>query len=71
MPADTVGRVVDELFATVGPALVRSGDLSLVLAGLQRLRRQGTGATRQRGVHQRTGDLRAVLADLAEQTARG
>jgi glutamate---cysteine ligase / carboxylate-amine ligase len=61
--------VVDDLFATVGPALLRSGDLHLVLAEMRRLRRQGTGAARQRGVIQRGGDLHAVLAGLAAQTA--
>ncbi|GIF15000.1 carboxylate-amine ligase [Actinoplanes teichomyceticus] len=64
-------ELVDELVSTVGPALLRSGDLTLVRAGLRRLRRQGTGAARQRAVHGRTGDLRAVLADLTKRTAGG
>ncbi|MEU8300090.1 glutamate--cysteine ligase [Micromonospora sp. NPDC048909] len=60
--------LVDELFATVTPALVRHGDLAYVVAQLARLRDEGTGATRQRRILERTGDLRAVLADLAAQT---
>lgn len=60
--------LVDELFATVSPALLRHGDLHLVIAELARLRRQGNGATRQRRIHRRTGDLHAVLTRLAEQT---
>jgi hypothetical protein len=40
-----------------------------VLAGLARLRRHGTGATRQRLTHRRTGDLTAVLAEAASLTA--
>jgi YbdK family carboxylate-amine ligase len=63
--------LVDELMATVSPALLRHGDVELVVRQLARLRRHGTGATRQRDVHARTGDLRAVLADLAEQTVVG
>jgi gamma-glutamyl:cysteine ligase YbdK (ATP-grasp superfamily) len=63
--------LVDELMATVSPALLRHGDVELVVRQLARLRRHGTGATRQRDVHARTGHLRAVLADLAEQTVVG
>lgn len=62
-------ELVEDMLAIVAPALLRHGDLELVHSGLTRLRRQGTGAVRQRVVHQRTGDLRAVLAYLAEQTA--
>jgi carboxylate-amine ligase len=62
--------LVDELFATATPALLRHGDLHLVLAELTRLRRQGTGAARQRVIHRRAGDVQAVLAYLARQTAR-
>jgi glutamate---cysteine ligase / carboxylate-amine ligase len=63
--------VVGDLVAVVRPALRRHGDLSLVDAELARLREQGTGADRQRRVHERTGDVRAVLAELAEWTVRG
>lgn len=61
--------VVDDLFTTVGPALVRHGDADVVLAGLATLRRHGTGATRQRLIHRRTGDLTAVLTEAANLTA--
>lgn len=61
--------LVDDLMATVAPALLRHGDLGYVLAQLARLRRDGTGATRQRRVFDDTGDLRAVIDDLAAQTA--
>ncbi|MEH1165125.1 glutamate--cysteine ligase [Micromonospora sp. CPCC 205539] len=60
--------LVDDLMAVVAPALLRHGDLGYVLAQLARLRRDGTGATRQRRVLERTGDLRAVLDDLAART---
>ncbi|SCL34833.1 carboxylate-amine ligase [Micromonospora nigra] len=61
--------VVDELFATVAPALVRHGDLDYVLGQLTRLRHEGNGAARQRRVMARTdGDVRAVLDHLAAQT---
>jgi YbdK family carboxylate-amine ligase len=62
-------EVVDDLLTTVSPALVRHGDADVVLTGLARLRRQGTGATRQRLIYQRTGDLSAVLAEAANLTA--
>ncbi|MGK5740970.1 carboxylate-amine ligase [Micromonospora sp. URMC 103] len=60
--------LVDELFATVTPALVRHGDLPYVVDQLSRLRREGTGATRQRRILDDTGDLRAVLDHLATWT---
>jgi carboxylate-amine ligase len=60
--------LVDELFATVSPALLRHGDLHLALAELARVRWRGTGAARQRRIYRRTHDIHAVLADLAEQT---
>jgi carboxylate-amine ligase len=63
-------HVVDELMATVSPALLRSGDLELVVTELARLRRQGTGATRQRRLLQRMGDLPAVLARMGQRIAQ-
>ncbi len=63
-------ELVDELLATVSPALLRHGDIVLVMAQLIRLRNHGTGAARQRRVHSRTGDITTVLADLGRQTIR-
>ncbi|GIF41698.1 carboxylate-amine ligase [Actinoplanes xinjiangensis] len=60
--------MVDEFFATVSPALLDSGDLELVLNGLNRLRDGGDGAARQRAILRETGDIRAVLAALAAWT---
>ncbi|MGK5444129.1 carboxylate-amine ligase [Micromonospora sp. URMC 105] len=61
--------LVDELFATVSPALARHGDVEYVRRQLDRLRAEGTGATRQRRIMARTGnDVRAVLDHLAAQT---
>ena len=60
--------VVDELVATVSPALLRHGDIELVVTQLARPRSQGTGAVRRRRIHARTQDIAAVLADLARQT---
>lgn len=60
--------VVDDLAAALRPALERHGDLALVEAELARLRKDGTGADRQRRVLERTGDLRAVLTELAAWT---
>ncbi len=61
-------NVVDDLLTTVSPALVRHGDAEVVLAELARLRRHGTGATRQRLIHRGTGDITAVLAEAANLT---
>ncbi|MET8266339.1 carboxylate-amine ligase [Micromonospora arida] len=63
--------LVDELMAVIAPALLRHGDLGYVLAQLARLRRDGTGATRQRQVLERAGELHAVLDDLIARTAAG
>jgi carboxylate-amine ligase len=62
--------VVDDLVATVRPALLRHADLPLVEAGLARLRQEGTGAERQRRIYEHTGDVRAVLSELAAWTVR-
>ena len=61
--------IVGDLLATVEPALARHGDADIVRAGLARLRSDGTGATRQRLIARRTGDLTAVLAEAANLTA--
>lgn len=46
-----VWEIVERLVDTVRPALDDAGDTDLVLAGLDRVRRSGTGAQRQRAVH--------------------
>jgi carboxylate-amine ligase len=61
-------NVVEDLLTTVSPALVRHGDAEVVLTELARLRRHGTGATRQRLIHRGTGDITAVLAEAANLT---
>jgi carboxylate-amine ligase len=63
--------VVEDLVTTVTPALSRHGDLDLVRGELERLRKEGTGAARQRRAYEQTGDLTAVLAELAEVTTAG
>ena len=61
--------LIDELLATVAPALTRHGDRELIMREAERLRRDGTGATRQRRIMADTGgDVRAVLERLATQT---
>ncbi|GAA3386599.1 carboxylate-amine ligase [Cryptosporangium minutisporangium] len=56
--------LVDELVDTIGPELRRHGDLDVVTAQLERLRRDGTGADRQRRTLARTDSIAAVLAEL-------
>ncbi|GAB3178300.1 carboxylate-amine ligase [Micromonospora palomenae] len=61
--------LIDELVVTVASALTRHGDLDPVLRQLDRIRRDGTGATRQRRIMARTdGDVQAVLDHLTAQT---
>ena len=64
-------ELVEELVATVTPALQDHGDLAEVRAGLDRIRRDGTGADRQRRIQLRTGDLPATLSELARLTVGG
>ncbi|MFI5847198.1 glutamate--cysteine ligase [Micromonospora chalcea] len=61
--------LVDDMLGIVTPALTRNGDLDLVRRQMDRVRQEGTGATRQRQVMADTGgDVRVVLAHLAAQT---
>ena len=61
--------LIDDLLVSLAPALRRHGDLDLVRREADRLRRDGTGATRQRRIMADTGgDVRAVLAHLAART---
>jgi YbdK family carboxylate-amine ligase len=63
--------LVAELVGEVTPALERHGDLEEVRAGLDRLRREGTGAVRQRRILESTGDIRTVLTEAARLTVEG
>ncbi|MFC7550622.1 glutamate--cysteine ligase [Plantactinospora sp. GCM10030261] len=63
-------RVLRQLVDRVRPQLDRHGDLGLATYLLGKLHSHGTGAERQRAVYERTGQLSAVLDDLARQ-ARG
>ncbi len=49
-------------------ALTESGDLERVVDSFERLLARGTGSTRQRQVFEETGDLAAVVEDLARRT---
>lgn len=62
---------LDLLGAMVGwlaPALRRNDDLELTRAGVERLRRNGTGAQRQREIFAGTGDLHEVVVDAVRRT---
>ncbi|RFS86492.1 YbdK family carboxylate-amine ligase [Actinomadura spongiicola] len=63
-------RLLDDLVAHVRPALADLGDLDAVLALLEGVRREGTGADRQRRAAGRHGP-RAVVDMLADQTESG
>ena len=66
-PAET-REVVSALLGQVGPALEDSGETELVRDLFERMVARGGGATRQRRVFERTGELRAVVHDLVQRT---
>ncbi len=61
--------LLDRLVARATPALDALGDLETVHTLLDRVRTRGCGADRQRSVFRATGDLTAVIDDLARTTA--
>ena len=61
-------EVFEATVDSVRPALEEAGDLDRVQESFERLVARGTGATRQRRVHEDGGDLRAVVEDLARRT---
>ncbi|MFI6074363.1 glutamate--cysteine ligase [Actinoplanes sp. NPDC051343] len=63
--------LVQEMVRCVTPALRRHGDLERVTAGLDRIRREGTAAARQRGIFAESGSVAVVLDHLAEATVHG
>ncbi|QOC91380.1 carboxylate-amine ligase [Micromonospora craniellae] len=64
--------LVADLLTTVTPALTAHGDLDYVQQQLSRLRRAGTGATRQRQILAGAdGDIPTLLHHLAAQTTTG
>jgi carboxylate-amine ligase len=65
VPARAVFEATVDL---VRPALEEAGDLERVRESFERLVVRGTGATRQRRVHEERGDLAAVVEDLARRT---
>jgi carboxylate-amine ligase len=64
-------ELVGDLVDRVTPALQRHGDLDVVTAGLDRIRREGTGAARQRRLLERSGDVAGLLGQLARTTVAG
>ncbi len=63
--------VVATLLGHVRPALQDSGDEELVLDGLRRVQRRGTGATTQRSLAEQTSDLSQLTRAAAELTVAG
>ncbi|GAA1829212.1 glutamate--cysteine ligase [Actinomadura chokoriensis] len=63
--AAVVGALLDHLT----PALDRAGDLEPATRLLHDLLERGNGARHQRGVHARTRDIAAVVADAVDRTA--
>ena len=63
--------LVAELLDQVTPSLDRHGDLDVVTAELDRLRRDGTGAARQRRLLLEGGGVVAALAAVGDATVGG
>jgi carboxylate-amine ligase len=63
--------LVEDVLAEIEDALDTYGDRDLVAGHLERLRRHGTGAERQRAAAGPTDDLRAVVCDIARRTNSG
>ncbi|MFB4303539.1 glutamate--cysteine ligase [Actinomadura sp. NTSP31] len=61
-------RLVDDLVARIAPALEDTGDLKRVFTLVERVRRAGTGADRQRRAAAGTGGARGVVDMLVGQT---
>lgn len=61
-------RLLRRLVDRISPVLDRHGDLELVTSSLDRLRTEGTGATRQRAAYARRGELTDVLRELGRWT---
>lgn len=63
-----VREVFEATVAQVRPWLEASDDLDRVTDSFERLMARGSGSTRQRRVLEKSGDLRAVVEDLAHRT---
>lgn len=62
-------EVLDQMVEHIRPALRDCGDETLVDQRLARVLARGSGATRQRSVLERTGQITDVIADVARVTA--
>ncbi|MFC6568992.1 carboxylate-amine ligase [Actinoplanes utahensis] len=63
------GAEADRLLAKITPQLDAAGDTGEVYAEVERLRREGTGAQRQRMLFERYGPTSGFVAALAGETA--
>jgi carboxylate-amine ligase len=63
-----VRRMIERTLERIGPAAAELGSTQ-ELRGIQRILRNGNGASRQLDVFAATGDVRAVTRDLAARTA--
>ena len=61
-------EVLHSLLEHVGPAVDDTGERRFVEDGFERLLARGNGAVRQRRTFEETGDLAAVVDDLADAT---
>ncbi|WP_338248512.1 carboxylate-amine ligase [Dictyobacter halimunensis] len=64
-------ELVERLMTLVRPALEAEGDWDEISALVQQTLRQGNGASRQRAVYQRTGDMFALVDFIINETACG
>lgn len=66
-----VSRLLDAMVEHVKPALIVTGDVDLVRAGVDRVLAVGNGAMRQRSAWDRRHDVRDVVAEAARATVAG
>ena len=64
-------EMMEKMLAFARPALEEHGDYEEVSSLVGDTLRMGNGASRQRRVHERTGQLEAVVDALVEETAQG
>ncbi len=65
---ESAWSVIGELVERITPALRDNGDLAEIEAGLDRIKRGGTGAERQRAVFAESDDLDVVLTDAVRRS---
>ena len=67
----SAGDMLQQFLLLLRPALEAHNDWEEVSTHVYRMLKEGTGAARQRAVHQRTGNLHDVVDFIVAETAKG